>query len=179
MRLVRIEASAGLYTTKDVHSAIRYGDDKPWGKNVRGTYFLGVSFYSSDIVELSLAFGYQHDVITNEIRMYDTSEFYQSSLGYSIDHSKDINYYTLIPEIRFNWIRTNDDLFEFYSTLCLGLTVVSERHPENPALNEFYPLPGFHINALGMRFGNKFGGFIEFGVGTKGLINAGLSYRFQ
>lgn len=36
----------------------------------------------------------------------------------------------------------------------------------------------FQLNAAGVRFGNKFGGYIEFGYGSKGILNLGLSYKF-
>lgn len=36
----------------------------------------------------------------------------------------------------------------------------------------------FQLNAVGARFGNKFGGHIELGYGSKGIVNFGLSYKF-
>jgi hypothetical protein len=32
---------------------------------------------------------------------------------------------------------------------------------------------------MGLRFGRAFGGFVEFGFGTYGIVNAGLSYKFK
>ncbi len=36
----------------------------------------------------------------------------------------------------------------------------------------------FHVNALGFRFGQAFAGFVELGVGYRGVANIGLSYQF-
>ena len=36
----------------------------------------------------------------------------------------------------------------------------------------------FHVNALGFRFGKALAGFVELGVGYKGVANAGVSYQF-
>ena len=40
------------------------------------------------------------------------------------------------------------------------------------------PYVNVHITPIGVRFGNEFGGFVEIGYGYKGILNAGISYRF-
>jgi hypothetical protein len=39
-------------------------------------------------------------------------------------------------------------------------------------------LPTFHLNALGLRVGKKVGVFVEFGVGYKGILSAGVNAQF-
>ena len=55
----------------------------------------------------------------------------------------------------------------------------TERIPDDPKpYNVNETLPAFHLNAFSLRVGKSIGGFFEFGFGTCGVINLGVSYKF-
>ncbi len=167
LKLYRLDVSAGLYTSKDIYSSIQFNTSDTWGKNSTATYFLSTSFYKKRKTEVGLAFGYQKPNLENrEIRGND------GSVG-----SIDVQYYTLMPQVRFNWVTSDDNLFEMYSIFGFALTFVDENYTNNVDIDGFYPVPGAQVTGLGLRFGDKFGGFIELGFGTKGMMSGGLSYR--
>lgn len=156
--LLRFEATAGLYTTKDIRNNLEYGTNDVWGKNSTGSFFANVSFFRYKRTEVSFAFGYQEGKteVTDEM---------------------DVVYYTFMPQARINWVTSSDRLFELYSTFGVGITSVNENDKTPANRDASYMWPAFHINGIGMRFGDKFGFFMELGFGAKGLMSAGLSYR--
>lgn len=169
--LLRARLSVGLYSSKDIYTSINYSDASAWGKYSAANYFLDLSFYRYKSIELGIGLGLQtpqpkreSDVI-NEV--------------YIDDNTVDVTYVTVLPQIRFNWIQSDDSMFEMYSSLGLGITITDADYSDAifPGRDETFPLPAAHATWIGMRFGGNFGGFIELGLGTKGLIAAGVSYR--
>lgn len=171
MGFLRLEATAGLYTTKDIFTDIEYPTSGVWGKNATGTYFLGVSFFRYKKIEVGISAGYQKAYISNPIYDYDPNT------GQNIEDDLDVTYLTFIPNVRLNWVSSDDNKFEMYSSFGLGLTSVKEDYDILNARDESYFIPAFDITGFGIRLGDKFGGFMEVGFGTKGLMRAGLSLR--
>ena len=71
---------------------------------------------------------------------------------------------------------------QLYSGLGIGYTFGNEilnppadsgNESSSGNINQF----AWQINAIGMRIGNSIAGFIEFGYGYKGIVNAGLSIQ--
>ena len=89
-------------------------------------------------------------------------------------------YMTFAAEPTFNYVYK--PTWQLYGYLGLGATIVtfsSATFSDGTHANvSRVPYINLHLTPLGMRFGNEFGGFFEFGYGYKGIINAGLSYRF-
>lgn len=132
-------------------------------KQLSPAFFLSMSFYEDDEIELGMDFGYHPEYIP--------------SLGEDFsglpepDH--EMSAIMLMPTVRINWLRPEAGGLEFYSGAGAGFSLVREGAPVNIS----YPDFAWHFNALGLRFGKEFGGFLEFGLGSRGLIQAGLSYR--
>ncbi len=168
LNLYRVDVSAGLYTSKDLFTSIEFDNSAPWGKNSTFTYFLSTSFYKRRKTEVGMAFGYQKPNLEDPIVIINQP---------GPSSRLDVQYYTVMPQVRFNWVTSDDDLFEMYSIFGFALTFVDESYSNNPEEDGFYPIPGAHVTGLGIRFGDTFGGFMEIGFGTKGLMNFGLSYR--
>jgi hypothetical protein len=88
-------------------------------------------------------------------------------------------YYTIALDWQYRW--RNQGVIQMYSGLDLGYTFGQETlTPVEPGLastssniGQF----GYQINAVGARIGKKFGGYVEFGYGFKGIINLGLSLQ--
>jgi hypothetical protein len=88
-------------------------------------------------------------------------------------------FYTLAIDWQYRW--RNQGVIQMYSGLDLGFTFVQETF--SPTEASVKPITsnigqfGYQVNAVGARFGKKFGGYAEFGYGYKGIINVGFSLQ--
>ena len=92
------------------------------------------------------------------------------------------NFITVMPSVKFNWLRKKN--FGMYSALSAGLMFASisvdgaAKNADPDAKDETITNFMFQATALGLEFGGSIRGFIEAGVGEKGLLCAGLRYKF-
>ena len=89
------------------------------------------------------------------------------------------NYYTLALETDFKFVNT--EVFKFYSLFGIGGTLLSQEFKESLTgitADNSIPYFNFQITPIGLKFGKTFGAYTELGIGYKGIINAGLFYRF-
>lgn len=87
-------------------------------------------------------------------------------------------YYTLAIDWQYRW--RNQGVIQMYSGLDLGYTFGQETYTPTEvgaATTSTFGQFGYQINAVGARFGKKFGGYVEFGYGFKGIINVGFSLQ--
>jgi hypothetical protein len=64
---------------------------------------------------------------------------------------------------------------QFYSGLSLGGSNFNQKDSVQSANSTLF---AFQLNAIGVRFGTRFAGFIELGMGYSGILNAGVSVKF-
>jgi len=90
---------------------------------------------------------------------------------------------TVMPSVKFNWLRKKN--FGMYSSLSAGVMFVSVSCNDNAkaadpkAKDETLTSFMFQATPLGMEFGSEqFRGFVEAGIGEKGVLCAGLRYKF-
>ncbi len=173
--LVRLESSIGYFTTQDqllAEDVTTISTTPGIGVSYKGaqpSVFIGIGFYSYKKLEIGMEAGYQYSSTAN-------SQYYNQQ-GQILQESISISSFMVTPRVRMNWIRSEDDIFEFYSSLNVGLAFSDYKYSIRTEENGSYPQPTGHLCAAGLRFGKKFGGFFEIGVGNKGLMNFGLSYR--
>ena len=100
-------------------------------------------------------------------------------------HKEDLteSFITVMPSVKFNWLRKKN--FGMYSAVSAGVMFCSISCNDNAkaadpdAKDETFSVFMFQATALGAEFGGeRFRGFVEAGVGEKGLICAGLRYKF-
>ncbi|MBR0275692.1 MAG: outer membrane beta-barrel protein [Prevotella sp.] len=100
-------------------------------------------------------------------------------------NEKDLSesFFTVMPSVKFNWLRKKH--FGMYSGLSAGVMILSVSPNDNAkandpdAKNETLASFMFQATALGMEFGGQqFRGFVEAGIGEKGVLCAGLRYKF-
>lgn len=100
-------------------------------------------------------------------------------------HSKDLSekFITVMPSVKLNWLRKKH--FGMYSALSAGVMIMSLSCDNNvkasdpDAKDETLTAFMFQATALGAEVGGEqFRGFVELGVGEKGLLCAGLRYKF-
>ena len=87
-------------------------------------------------------------------------------------------YYTIMPSVKFNWLRRNH--FGMYSAVSAGFMIHSASQKRN-GNKETESQTSFMIQLTGI--GAEVGGenvraFAEVGVGEKGILCAGLRYKF-
>ena len=90
---------------------------------------------------------------------------------------------TVMPSVKLNWLRKKN--FGMYSALSAGVMFCSISCNDNAKTNdpnaedETFSSFMFQATALGTEFGGeKFRAFVEAGVGEKGVLCAGLRYKF-
>ena len=90
---------------------------------------------------------------------------------------------TVMPSVKFNWLRKKH--FGMYSGLSAGVMFVSVsvdnavKAADPEAKDETKAALMFQGTALGAEFGGEqFRGFVEAGFGEKGMLCAGLRYKF-
>ncbi len=100
-------------------------------------------------------------------------------------HKDDLreSFFTVMPSVKFNWLRKKH--FGMYSGLSAGVMFLSMSANDNAkasdpdAKDETLTRFMFQVTALGAEFGGEqFRGFVEAGVGEKGVLCAGLRYKF-
>ena len=100
-------------------------------------------------------------------------------------HKDDLTetFITVMPSVKFNWLRKK--YFGMYSALSAGVMFFSVSCNDNAkasdpkAKDETITSFIFQATALGMEFGGtQFRGFVEAGLGEKGMLCAGLRYKF-
>ena len=90
---------------------------------------------------------------------------------------------SVMPSVKFNWLRKKN--FGMYSALSAGAMFASVKCNDNAkaadpdAKDETVTSFMFQATAIGAEFGGEqFRGFVEAGVGEKGVLCAGLRYKF-
>jgi hypothetical protein len=83
-----------------------------------------------------------------------------------------------MARILFSYL--NKPTVNMYSGLALGITMnFGSADQPSGTVTDRKLFPGGQLTLMGLRFGKALGGFIEFGIGTIGIVNAGISYKFS
>ena len=84
----------------------------------------------------------------------------------------------VMPTLSFSYIKTV--WLVFYGSAAAGVILdkYTETEPNKPAVKDNNVDFAFQVNPAGLRIGKKFGGFVEAGFGHRGIISAGLNYKF-
>lgn len=91
-------------------------------------------------------------------------------------------YITVMPSVKFNWLRKNH--WGMYSALSAGITFISDKvsssyHGDKKVESDNATSFMFQATGIGIEAGGvAFRGFAELGFGEKGVLCAGLRYKF-
>ena len=91
------------------------------------------------------------------------------------------NYYTLMPAVKFDWLRKKN--FGMYSKLAVGATLRSEKYDSNNNSNNDSTDSTVHVNWQASLLGFEAGsptlrGFLELGTGEQGIVLVGVRAKF-
>ena len=160
-----LPASYGQKGKSEISAAYGYWsiytfvNGKPFS-NSSGTGMLNYKYYLTQRFTLGMVFGYENI----------------SNWG---------SFLTFAPEFSYTYLDTKDDRIriKLYGSGSLGMTVFDDFFVYNDIFShhkdESGPKVTAHASPFGMRIGRKLAGFVEIGLGYKGLINMGASYRFR
>ena len=142
------EYAGNTYITPVISTKITYQPES-WYK-VGGTFgYFG--YYAKD-----------HDVFTDAVVRRDNAHVI-----------------LLMPELMLVWL--NESMIQLYCGAGLGTAItIKEMLFTNQSANnslEVRFLPTFHLNLIGVRVGKDLFGFVEYGVGFKGMFSAGIGYK--
>ncbi|MCX6245175.1 MAG: hypothetical protein NTU98_10780 [Bacteroidetes bacterium] len=135
-----------------------------------GTFYVGFGRSLNKVVSVGFMFGYQDIKYTETYKLntYDTTEYKINA---------DDQLLTGIARVTFTYL--NKPTIRMYSGIGIGVTIdFGKASGDIDTKTERRLWPGGQLTLMGLRFGRAFGGFIEFGFGSYGIVNAGLSYKF-
>ena len=92
---------------------------------------------------------------------------------YSSNSNYKSTYITLMPAVKFHWL--HKEHFGMYSMLAAGATF---HHAKAGSESKNQVVFMGHVTALGVEFGGPFRGFVEAGFGERGMLTAGVRYKF-
>lgn len=157
------------------------------------------SFAQKGKSEVSLSYGYYSIYSFVNGQPYDVSsgvpmfnyKYYLTkkvTLGMVVAYENLSNwgsYLTFAPEATYTYYDNKDARIrvKMYGAASVGLTVFDDfiiyRDIYSHHLDESGAKLTGHVSPFGIRIGRKLGGFMEVGLGYKGLFNFGMSYRFR
>jgi len=97
----------------------------------------------------------------------------------SILHSSTNKFYSILAKFDFYYL--TNEWAQLYSGLGIGVTSgTSSLKYSDQAQTQNYEktFPAAQITFFSLRVGKQIGGYFEFGFGTNGILNLGLSYKF-
>lgn len=137
--------------------------------NIRSTHgiFVAYKYSVSQKLRIGCAAGYEGI----------SSDYYHFS-DHSLAYRNKSRFFSIAFESDVKYLQINQ--FQVYSGFGIGAALINH-YIDNPTIpdntiheNRF----NYHLLVAGFRIGKEICPFIELGYGYKGLINAGLSYRF-
>jgi hypothetical protein len=165
-------AFSTFYFTNNNHNyhgydSYYYDEDEP---SSPGTFFIGYKRQVSRLISVGIDFSY-----TYRTNSYRSRDYYDSvySSGTSTDHLL-----CGLTKVTIGYI--NKPFLRLYSAAAIGLTVdLNSSTIEGIEYTDRTIKPAGQLTLFGLRAGKALGGFVEFGVGTNGIILAGISYQFK
>lgn len=106
---------------------------------------------------------------------YADAMLHDQKIGKFVKH-----HYTLAAEV--DYIYLNFEKFKMYALGGVGGTIYNLNYLDDVNSNENdsnnIPYFTFQITPIGIKYGERFGGFLEVGFGYRGILNAGVFVRF-
>lgn len=136
-----------------------------------GTFFLGYNRQVTRVVSIGIVFSYMQatNTLNGNYSYYDSI----SSTGTTSD-----NLLSGITRVNFTYI--TKPFLKIYSGAAIGVTIdLNKTTIDGSEFTDRKIMPAGQLTLFGIRAGKALGGFLEFGVGTNGIITAGISYQVK
>jgi hypothetical protein len=132
-----------------------------------GTFLLGYNRQVTKVISVGIVFSYMHT--TNTLSGYYSYYDSITSIGTTTD-----NLLSGISKVNFTYM--NKPFLKLYSGVAIGVTIDLNNGRE---YTDRKIMPAGQLTLFGIRAGKALGGFLEFGVGTNGIVTAGISYKIK
>jgi hypothetical protein len=138
-----------------------------------GTFFLGYNRHMGKVISIGFLVSYMH---LNQDFEYMKDPYSNDTTVYIGQNKEDL--ITGMARVTFNYLRK--PVLTIYSGAAVGVTVDLGSSTINGVSDTERKLkPAGQLTLFGLRAGKALGGFIEFGVGTNGIVTAGISYKIK
>ncbi|QCX53953.1 PorT family protein [Elizabethkingia sp. JS20170427COW] len=87
---------------------------------------------------------------------------------------------SISPKVDYFW-SNEDKKLRFYSGVSVGILLAKYKYVDSnthSTISENDTHLGFNITPIGIRYGKAFGVYVEPNIGTRGFVQAGVSYIF-
>lgn len=122
-----------------------------------------------------IAAGYRRN-LSDHFALGIEGSYTQFNQEYTILGSKfkvDNTFTTVMLNSRYCYNPSNP--VQFYSGISIGGSNFNQKDSVQSANSTIF---AFHVNAIGVRFGRTFAGYLELGMGYNGIVNGGVSVKF-
>jgi hypothetical protein len=134
-----------------------------------GNFFIGYNRSLNKVISMGIMFGYQQFT-------YSGTGYEKTSPYSLVNINESDQLITGIARITFTYL--NKPAVRLYSGIGIGFTIdFGTATCNGMQFTERKLWPGGQLTLMGIRFGRSFGGFLEFGFLSYGMVNAGLSYK--
>ena len=158
--------SQWIDTFENIFSNYTYENDR-YMEPISAEYF----YHLNKMLGLGAVFVYGN----HKQDLYDRWSSSKDRIGKSSN-----SYYTLMPAVKFNFVRKKN--FGLYSKAALGVTYRTESidyTDDSDDYDEKGVLLNFQLSFIGIEAGSPYlRGFAELGVGEQGIVCAGIRYKF-
>ena len=147
----------------------------------KSEFALGYGYWSIYTFANGTPFNTSSGTTTLTYRYYLSKDI---SLGLGLGYENVSNwasFVTVCPEITVKYLDTRDDRVRvrLYGSASYGISVLGDNVIKPGDADESGVKPyAFQLTPIGVRFGRQLGYFVELGMGYKGLLSAGASFRF-
>jgi len=138
-----------------------------------GSATAGASFNFTDLIELWIPFTYSSG---KGQYVPDGTYIEPGDRGQNFTD----NWYSLTPNVKFNWYHSKSGSFMLYSRVGIGIALATRKvvntagtHLDTKCAFAFIASP------IGMEVGKNVSFFAEAGLGQTGVINAGVRFKFR
>ncbi|MDR0790173.1 MAG: hypothetical protein LBO06_05220 [Bacteroidales bacterium] len=167
--LKKHEITAGLGLVSDIQLVTLIGD--VGATIVTGGYFVKPGSYSAFAPFATYRYWFNKRIALGGSFLIDFNSVMLKKEVHGTFEEHTRIYPTITAEFVVNYVYR--PVWQLYGLIGAGATIAIVSNSDFPSLGFF----NMHISPLGLRVGKDIGGFIEFGYGYKGIINAGVSVR--
>jgi hypothetical protein len=147
--------------------------DERWSRTLIGPIALGYQRKLTKLISVGVSASYMQRHTTETY-----TDYYSNPTPTTYTSDVDETLIMALSRVQFTYVRR--PFLSLYSAASIGVTVDWEKGTETDgsSYKSKHLLFAGQLTSIGIRVGRSFSGFAEFGFGSQGILQAGLSYKF-
>lgn len=135
-----------------------------------GAITVGVTININKLIEVSIPLTYARNTGN-----------YKKEYPLNINSDYTDNWFSLTPNVKFNWYNSNSGNLMLYSRAGLGIATGNRNVPDTNTGSHFDSKVqfAFILSPIGIEVGKNIAFFAEAGIGQTGTVSMGLRFRFR